>query len=53
LWLQAERVVREGLADNEHGKAVSIPTKRYKVVAAISRMLPARLTSGPPKRPAK
>jgi uncharacterized protein len=53
LWLQAERVVREGLADNDHGKAVSIPTKRYKVVAAISRMLPARLTSGPPKRPAK
>lgn len=53
LWLSAERVVREGLEDNDHGKAVSIPTKRYKVITAISRILPARLTSGPPKRPAK
>jgi len=26
MWLQAERVVREGLADNMKGKAVSIPT---------------------------
>jgi short-subunit dehydrogenase len=53
LWLHADRVVREGLADNERGRAVSIPTKRYKVVAAVSRMLPARFTSGPAKRPAK
>ncbi|MBT2594080.1 SDR family oxidoreductase [Arthrobacter sp. ISL-72] len=51
LWLHADRVVREGLADNEHGRSVSIPTKRYKVVATVARMLPARLTSGPPKRP--
>src|SRR5919107_1799924 len=33
-WLHAERVVRDGLADNERGKAVSIPSKRYKVLAA-------------------
>jgi short-subunit dehydrogenase len=52
LWLHADRVVREGLADNERGQAVSIPTRRYKLVAAISRMLPARLTAGPPKKPA-
>jgi short-subunit dehydrogenase len=51
LWLQAERVVREGLADNERGKAVSIPTKRYKVLTAAARLLPDRLVAGPPRRP--
>lgn len=50
-WLQAERVVREGLADNARGKAVSIPTRRYKVVAALARVAPARLMAGPPRRP--
>jgi short-subunit dehydrogenase len=50
MWLQAERVVREGLADNERGKAVSIPTLRYKVLIAATRVLPARLAAGPPRR---
>ena len=50
MWLQAERVVREGLADNEKGRAVSIPTKRYKVLTAAARMLPDRLVAGPPRR---
>ena len=50
-WLQAERVVREGLADKARGKAVSIPTRRYKVVAALARVVPARLMAGPPRRP--
>lgn len=51
MWLRADWVVRDGLADNARGKGVSIPTKRYKLVAAISRLLPTRLTSGPPRRP--
>ncbi|YCH06533.1 SDR family NAD(P)-dependent oxidoreductase [Arthrobacter sp. alpha11c] len=51
LWLGAERVVREGLEDNAKGKAVSIPTRRYKVVSFFARILPAKLTSGPPRRP--
>lgn len=50
MWLQAERVVREGLADNARGKAVSIPTKRYKVLTAAARILPDRLVAGPPRR---
>lgn len=50
LWLQAGRVVREALADNERGKAVSIPTKRYKVLIAAARILPDRLAAGPPRR---
>lgn len=50
-WLRAERVVREGLADNERGKAVSIPSKRYKVVAAVAKVAPVRLMAGPARKP--
>ena len=50
-WLTAERVVREGLADNLRGKAVSIPSKRYKAVAVAARLLPDRLLTGPARRP--
>ena len=50
MWLQAEQVVREGLADNEKGRAVSIPSKRYKLLTAAARVLPARLVAGPPRR---
>jgi uncharacterized protein len=50
-WLNAERVVREGLADNLRGKAVSVPSKRYKAVAAAARVLPDRLLTGPARRP--
>ena len=50
MWLQAERVVREGLADNAKGKAVSIPAKRYKVLTAAARVLPDRFLAGPPRR---
>lgn len=41
MWLTPDRVVREGLRDAAAGKAVSIPTKRYKALTAISRALPA------------
>lgn len=51
-WLRPGRVVREGLADNERGKAVSVPTKRYKLLAAAVRILPDRMTAGPPRKPA-
>jgi short-subunit dehydrogenase len=49
-WLTVERVVREGLADNLRGKAVSIPSKRYKALAAVARVLPGKLVTGPPRR---
>jgi uncharacterized protein len=51
MWLRAEQVVREGLADNEKGKAVSIPSKRYKILMAAARVLPSRFIAGPPRRP--
>jgi short-subunit dehydrogenase len=50
-WLRPARVVREGLADNAKGKAVSVPTKRYKVLAAVARVLPDFVTAGPPRKP--
>lgn len=40
MWLTPERVVREGLRDARAGKAVSVPTKRYKALTALSRVLP-------------
>jgi short-subunit dehydrogenase len=49
-WLKAERVVREGLADNLRGKAVSIPSRRYKAIALAARLLPGRLVTGPARR---
>jgi uncharacterized protein len=50
-WLHADRVVRDSLADNERGKAVSIPSKRYKVLAAVARVAPPKLLAGPPRKP--
>lgn len=50
-WLSAERVVREGLADNLRGKPVSVPSKRYKAVAAAARVLPDKLLMGPARKP--
>jgi short-subunit dehydrogenase len=49
-WLTVDRVVRVGLADNLRGKAVSIPSKRYKALAAVARVLPGKLVTGPPRR---
>jgi uncharacterized protein len=43
LWLDAERVVDQALADFDAGKRTSIPSKRYKVIATASRHLPVRL----------
>ncbi len=50
-WLHADRVVREGLADNQRGRPVSIPSKRYKLVAAVARVAPAKLVAGPGWKP--
>jgi short-subunit dehydrogenase len=40
LWLDADRVVDDALADFDAGKRVSIPSKRYKVIATASKYLP-------------
>jgi short-subunit dehydrogenase len=41
LWLDVDRVVDDALADFDAGKALSIPGKRYKVITAVSRHVPA------------
>jgi uncharacterized protein len=40
LWLDVDRVVDDALADWDAGKALSIPGKRYRVIAAVSRHVP-------------
>jgi hypothetical protein len=41
LWLDAPFLVRAALRDVDRGRAVSIPSVRYKVLTGISRALPA------------
>jgi short-subunit dehydrogenase len=43
MWLDAERVVAEALADTAAGKPVSVPSRRYRLLAGLARMLPASL----------
>ena len=40
LLLDADRVVREALADLEAGRSLSVPTKRYKTLLALARVVP-------------
>lgn len=49
-WLRAEDVVREGLRDAARGRAVSVPSLRYKLVVALTKVLPASLTSRAARR---
>ncbi len=44
LWLEADDVVRTALRDLRRGKAVSIPSKRYKAIVGISHLSPRGLT---------
>ena len=50
LWLDARSVVREGLRDAARGKAVSVPSLRYKAIVAVAGLLPSSLTSGVARR---
>ena len=43
LWLDADRVVDDALADYDAGRTMSIPSRRYKVIAHASRHLPIGL----------
>ncbi|MCT9821508.1 SDR family oxidoreductase [Microbacterium sp. W1N] len=45
LWLDAQDVVGEGLRDAARGRAVSIPSLRYKVLIGLARILPASLVA--------
>ena len=41
MWLEADRLVRDALADLERGRRVSVPSKRYKVLAAAAKYTPS------------
>jgi uncharacterized protein len=43
LWLDAERLVSEALADFARARVISIPTRRYKLIVAASRIVPTGL----------
>jgi uncharacterized protein len=42
LWLDADTLVADALADAARGKVVSIPSRRYKVLTFLARHLPRR-----------
>lgn len=45
MWLDAPRVVAESLRDAERGKPLSIPSFKYKVIVAFTKIIPAKLAA--------
>jgi short-subunit dehydrogenase len=43
MWLDADRLVREALADLDRGRSISIPSKRYKALSTVARYTPSSL----------
>jgi len=41
MWLEADRLVADALADLERGRRVSVPSKRYKVLTGVARYTPS------------
>ena len=42
MWLEADRVVHDCLADVDRGKVYSVPSKRFKVIAALAEHAPKK-----------
>ncbi|KAM9863393.1 SDR family oxidoreductase [Leucobacter sp. BZR 635] len=45
MWLEAPEVVTDSLRDADRGKAVSIPSLKYKLIVAAARVAPPRLAA--------
>ena len=43
MWLDADRLVSDALADLARGRAVSVPSRRYKFLTRLARLAPAGL----------
>lgn len=41
MWLEADRLVADALADLDKGRRVSVPSKRYKVLTGVARYTPS------------
>ncbi len=50
MWLEAPAVVGQALRDSSRGKAVSIPSLRYKAIVAVTRVLPAGIVASAARR---
>jgi short-subunit dehydrogenase len=42
MWLEPEHVVRQGLADFDKGRALSVPGRHYRVIVAATKVVPRR-----------
>ncbi len=49
-WLDAPAVVRTGLRDAARGKAVSVPSLRYRLVVVLTKVLPPSLLARAARR---
>ena len=45
MWLPVDRLVREALTDVDAGKAISTPSKRYKVLSVLARNAPQSIVA--------
>jgi short-subunit dehydrogenase len=43
MWLDADRLVRDALADLDRGRSISVPSKRYKALSTVARCTPSSL----------
>jgi short-subunit dehydrogenase len=43
MWLDADRLVRDALADLDAGRSLSIPSRRYKLLTTVARLAPVRV----------
>ncbi|MGZ5414842.1 MAG: SDR family NAD(P)-dependent oxidoreductase [Aeromicrobium sp.] len=50
MWLDADKVVKSSLRDLGKGKAVSIPSIRYRVLATFAQYVPASIVARVAKR---
>ena len=50
MWLKADKLVKTSLKDLDKGKSVSIPSFRYKVLAALAQYMPKGLVTRIAKR---
>lgn len=50
MWLKADHVAKASLKDLERGKAISVPSLRYKVLSTLARHAPVALVANVAKR---